>query len=295
MIWLILGTIWIICGFVGGAIAENKNASVGLGFTLGLLFGPIGLIVAALLSPAENAATLPRPADKLPHPPAEANLLNAQYKLWLIETYGIIKSEILGEFVCGEKSFKSIDDALEFAHVEETEKRDREEKESERREAEWEAEREKLLADRAEQDAKDIRILKQIGISIAVVLLVASPFLYSFLKEVEQLKEAKDAAIESRAADILADLGLEMSQMGDFTARIVNSEYSCDGKRGVQYQFDTSEEVRDQVRAMISSSGRETSYSRNEGYVRDYVVDANPYFSGYFTVCEVGAEMPDGQ
>jgi len=45
MIWVI---IWVICGFIGGAIADSKGEGCA-GFILGLLFGPIGIIIALLL------------------------------------------------------------------------------------------------------------------------------------------------------------------------------------------------------------------------------------------------------
>jgi hypothetical protein len=37
--------IWIVCGIIGAIIGTNKNA-VGIGFLLGFLFGPLGLLAA---------------------------------------------------------------------------------------------------------------------------------------------------------------------------------------------------------------------------------------------------------
>lgn len=51
---LIFGAVF---GVIGSVIAQNKNANVAAGFWLGALLGPIGLIIAALLSPTgENVA-----------------------------------------------------------------------------------------------------------------------------------------------------------------------------------------------------------------------------------------------
>jgi len=44
-----LGVVWIICAAAGSAICEGKGRSAFEGFLLGLLFGPIGLIICAVL------------------------------------------------------------------------------------------------------------------------------------------------------------------------------------------------------------------------------------------------------
>ncbi|NBW76012.1 MAG: zinc ribbon domain-containing protein [Sphingomonadaceae bacterium] len=36
---------WILCGVLGAVIASSKGASGAIGFLLGLLFGPIGVII----------------------------------------------------------------------------------------------------------------------------------------------------------------------------------------------------------------------------------------------------------
>ena len=42
---------WVICGLVSGVIAENKGRNAGVGFLLGVLLGPIGLLIVALMPP----------------------------------------------------------------------------------------------------------------------------------------------------------------------------------------------------------------------------------------------------
>lgn len=49
--WAGVVTVWIICGVIGGAISNGKNRGFGEGFLLGLLLGPIGILIAAVLSP----------------------------------------------------------------------------------------------------------------------------------------------------------------------------------------------------------------------------------------------------
>ena len=43
--------VWLVCGAIGAAIMSGKGRSGVGGFALGVLLGPIGLIIALLLSP----------------------------------------------------------------------------------------------------------------------------------------------------------------------------------------------------------------------------------------------------
>lgn len=45
MIWIL---IWIVCGMAGAALLSRNNSS-GLGCVLGLLLGPIGVIIALVM------------------------------------------------------------------------------------------------------------------------------------------------------------------------------------------------------------------------------------------------------
>lgn len=47
MIYVIL---WIVCGFIAGAIAQSKGQSIGGALVLGFLLGPIGILIVALSS-----------------------------------------------------------------------------------------------------------------------------------------------------------------------------------------------------------------------------------------------------
>lgn len=40
--------VWVVCAFIGAALLESSGRA-GLGFVLGLLLGPIGLIIAAIM------------------------------------------------------------------------------------------------------------------------------------------------------------------------------------------------------------------------------------------------------
>jgi hypothetical protein len=52
----------IVCGFLGYAVAHTRNQG-GLGLVLGLLLGPLGILVAALL-PRQEPAPGPRGASQ---------------------------------------------------------------------------------------------------------------------------------------------------------------------------------------------------------------------------------------
>lgn len=49
-------------------------------------------------------------------PPEIRTLENAQYRVWLVNEYGIEKNDVLGEVICGERSFSNVDTALQYAH-----------------------------------------------------------------------------------------------------------------------------------------------------------------------------------
>lgn len=56
------GVGWLLMGVFGGWVASQKNRSGGEGFALGLLFGPFGVLIEALLptAAAKQAAGLAR-------------------------------------------------------------------------------------------------------------------------------------------------------------------------------------------------------------------------------------------
>ncbi len=46
--------VWLVCGFICSVIAGSKGRSAGGFFLMGLLLGPLGVIVAAVLPRNEN-------------------------------------------------------------------------------------------------------------------------------------------------------------------------------------------------------------------------------------------------
>ena len=49
--------IWIVCGIIGGVIMEARSHSFGTGCVLGVLFGPLGILIAAVLALQPPSAT----------------------------------------------------------------------------------------------------------------------------------------------------------------------------------------------------------------------------------------------
>lgn len=133
---VILGAIWIVISFnmetsvqgYGinrieniGLIAERQNhllvaSLITLIGSLMTIFGSkmndsIGIPVSA--PEATSLTTTPSPANRAR--PENRSLKNVQYRLWLVSEYGIERNDILGEFICNDESFKTIDAALKFA------------------------------------------------------------------------------------------------------------------------------------------------------------------------------------
>jgi hypothetical protein len=62
---------WIICGIVGGVVANSRGASGAIGFLLGLFLGPLGLIICFVLVPEKTLASTS--AAAFVSPPANSN------------------------------------------------------------------------------------------------------------------------------------------------------------------------------------------------------------------------------
>lgn len=120
-LFLFLIIFGFIFGLIGLAIANNKGLNGTAGFLLGAFLGPIGLIIVALLSSSQTPTTLNK-RDGLTDFQGEKDLTNDTYKIWLVSKYGIEKNETLSSFICDEKIFPTIDQALFHANILEIEK-----------------------------------------------------------------------------------------------------------------------------------------------------------------------------
>ncbi len=95
---LMVASLITLIGALMTIFGSNKGSGIG---------APDSFPEATLL------ATTPSPANGAL--PENRSLENAQYRLWLVNEYKIERNDILGEFICRDKSFKTVDDALEFA------------------------------------------------------------------------------------------------------------------------------------------------------------------------------------
>lgn len=47
--------LWIVFGFAAASLAKGKNRNIYLWFMIGILTGPFGILICALLKPAAGA------------------------------------------------------------------------------------------------------------------------------------------------------------------------------------------------------------------------------------------------
>jgi cyanate permease len=58
---LIVLALWLACAVVGGLIFQSKNRSAATGTIVGLLFGPVGVIVLTMFEKRSEAAAAAAP------------------------------------------------------------------------------------------------------------------------------------------------------------------------------------------------------------------------------------------
>lgn len=72
----------VLCAFIGAMIVESKGRNPGIGLILGLLFGPIGLIIAAIISPNQEELDRRNAKEgKLKRCPDCAEMVQAEAKI----------------------------------------------------------------------------------------------------------------------------------------------------------------------------------------------------------------------
>lgn len=106
--FFIVAALWLVMAVVGAMIASNNGANGGAGFLLGLLLGPIGLIIAALLKPNVVSNNI-RPFE------GPRSLDNDSYRLWLASGFDIQRNDVFNKFTCKGQLFDTLDEALTYA------------------------------------------------------------------------------------------------------------------------------------------------------------------------------------
>lgn len=105
---------WLIFAVVVSVIAKNKGRSAIAWFLLSVLISPIlSLILVLVFKPIEDE-NISLETDSFR---GERVLSNDSYKLFLSKRYGIQKNDVFDKFVCQEKLFITIDEALEYANA----------------------------------------------------------------------------------------------------------------------------------------------------------------------------------
>ena len=61
---MIIGFVWLMCGFIAGAVSGNRGQSRIAGFIIGLMFGPLGILLAAVQSPGCKCPYCKKGIDK---------------------------------------------------------------------------------------------------------------------------------------------------------------------------------------------------------------------------------------
>jgi len=124
----------LICAIITSIVAYYKNYSPFLWFILGLFFPVIALVVIIFFKESltvnrrVNTYANSEPLDKHSSSSAiskkliaeefigEREISNDAYKIYLVKKYKIEKNLVLDSFILKDKLFKSIDEALSFAH-----------------------------------------------------------------------------------------------------------------------------------------------------------------------------------
>ena len=103
---------WIVFSIVVAIVARSKGRSGIAWFFLSFLISPLlSLILVLVLKPAEVEVVV----DEVGFD-GSRDLNDDAYKLFLSKKYDIQKNDVFGKFVCREKMFTSIEEALAYAH-----------------------------------------------------------------------------------------------------------------------------------------------------------------------------------
>lgn len=103
---------WIAFCIVVAIVARSKGRSGIAWFFISFLISPLlSLILVLVLKPAEVEVVVEEVGFD-----GSRDLNDDAYKLFLSKKYDIQKNDVFGKFVCREKMFPSIEEALAYAH-----------------------------------------------------------------------------------------------------------------------------------------------------------------------------------
>jgi ribosomal protein L40E len=103
---------WIVFCIVVAIVAKNKGRSGFAWFFLSFLISPLlALILVLALKPVVEEVVVEEVGFD-----GTRDLTNDAYKLFLSKKYEIQKNDVFDKFVCQEKMYPTIDEALIYAH-----------------------------------------------------------------------------------------------------------------------------------------------------------------------------------
>lgn len=103
---------WIVFSIVVAIVARSKGRSGIAWFLLSFLISPLlSLILVLVLKPVLEDVVVDEVSFE-----GVRDLNNDAYKLFLSKKYDIQKNDVFGKFVCQEKMYPTIDEALIYAH-----------------------------------------------------------------------------------------------------------------------------------------------------------------------------------
>jgi len=118
---------WFGLAIAVGVLASNRGRSGFTWFLISVVISPLLGFIFVLVMENLSAKQVVLIQSDSPSKEVtlegnyrgEPELSNDSYKIYLTKRYGILKNDVLGQYVIDEKLFSDIDTAIEFAHARE--------------------------------------------------------------------------------------------------------------------------------------------------------------------------------
>lgn len=283
---LLLGYLLTIAGVIYIFIAFNMDVSVSMSSTYVPGYGSVGggeianieliarrqnhLIIASLVTAVgalfaifghrnDKPPAVQSPAARSTNKPfeGERDLASDPYRLWLVETYGVARNEVLDRFIVGETTFASLDEALIHVHGLEQHKIDQAKEKADqiRLRREELAEAERLRAAREEAEWQRLKPKLVVGAILGVVALVLAYFMFKETPEERQARLAREETERVQALEAAEKkFGISLpddTKTVEITENAGDLTYLCDGRlNGSVLRFSTAlgqKQIRDSL------------------------------------------------
>lgn len=185
------------------------------------------------------------------------DLASDAYRLWLAKFYSIERNDVFDKFVMGDKTFDTLNEALDQAHEIEHLKNGAKAAEIERRKAQFLAEQEeaRIAAEIADAEWQDQKPKILIGLTTFVILIAA---LYFILRETPEERVARIALVEAERMQKIEAMedrfGVKLpkdAEQIEITENATNYDFFCDGALdGTLLEFQTNlseEEIKNHI------------------------------------------------